>query len=453
MDYPKTRKADQIDDYHGVKVADPYRWLEDDNSAETLAWVKQQNQVTFEYLERIPYRSQLKQRLEELYNYPKYGIPSRSGACYLFSKNDGLQNQSVLYVQKGLEGTPRVLIDPNQLSTDGTVRLMAGEASRDGRYFAYYLSSGGSDWMEGHVLEIETGTVLKDDLRWLKVTGLDWFGDGFFYSRYDAPEGGHDFSSRNEEHKVYYHRLGTPQADDPLIYEDKAHPQRFHIVQTTEDERFAILTVSERGQGKDGNAVFFCDLSKFVPGHETAFTPIVGDVTNDRFHVVNNVGGRFLILTNKNAPNGRVALYDPALKLTHEHLESAWKDVVPETTETLSSASTQGGKLFVTYTRDVTSQPYVYSLDGKMENPIALPGPGTSSGFGGRREDADAFYAYSSFNYPSTIFRYDIATGKSTGSASLRSKASRRKTMRRSRSSTPAKTAPGCPCFWFSSED
>ena len=414
LDYPKTRKADQVDDYHGIKIADPYRWLEDDNSVETLAWVQAENQVTRDYLEKIPYRLQLKSRLEELYNYPKYGIPSRSGPYYLWSKNDGLQNQSVLYVQKGLEGTPRVLIDPNQLSADGTVRLMAGEASKDGGCFAYYLSSGGSDWLEGRVLEIETGTVLKDDLKWLKVTGLAWFGDGFFYSRYDAPEERHDLSSRNEGHKVYYHRLGTLQSDDRLIYEDKAHPQRFHTVQTTEDERFVILTVSERGQGKDGNALFFCDLSRFddLSRHTASFTPIVADVTNDRFHVVDNVGDRFLIQTNKNAPNGRVALYDPAHESNHDG--SAWKDVVPETTETLSSVSTQGGKLFVTYAKDVTSHPYVYSLDGKMENPIALPGPGTSGGFGGRREDTDAFYAYSSFNYPSTIFRYDIAARKST---------------------------------------
>ncbi|HET6219665.1 MAG TPA: S9 family peptidase, partial [Acidobacteriaceae bacterium] len=211
MQYPETRKDDQVDDYHGIKVEDPYRWLEDDNSAETMAWVSAQNRVTFDYLEQIPYRSRLKQRLQELYNYPKYGIPSRSGAHYLWSKNDGLQNQSVLYVQEGLEGTPRILIDPNQLSPDGTVRLMAGEASRDGRYFAYYLSSGGSDWLEGRVLEIETGRVLEDHLMWLKVTGLAWFRDGFFYSRYDAPEDGHDLSSRNHGHQVYYHRLGTAQ--------------------------------------------------------------------------------------------------------------------------------------------------------------------------------------------------------------------------------------------------
>jgi prolyl oligopeptidase len=413
VEYPETRKDNQVDDYHGIKVEDPYRWLEDDNSAETTAWVNAQNQVTRNYLEQIPYRSHLKQRLQELYNYPKYSIPSRSGAYYLWSKNDGLQNQSVLYVQKGLEGTPRVLLDPNQLSADGTVRLMAGEASRDGHYFAYYLSSGGSDWLDGHVLEIETGSALTDDLRWLKVTGLAWFGDGFFYSRYDAPQDGHNLSSRNDGHQVYYHGLGAAQADDRLVYEDKTHPQRFHTVQTTEDERFAILTVSERGEGKDGNALFFYDLSRFndlsrlrdLSEQEAAFTPIVVEVTNDRFQVIENFGDNFLILTNKDAPNGRVVLYDP---------EAGWKDVVPETADTLGSVSTQGGKLFITYARDVTSHPYVYSLDGEMENAIALPGPGTAAGFGGRQDDTSAFYAYSSFNYPSTIFRYDIANGEST---------------------------------------
>jgi prolyl oligopeptidase len=403
LNYPETRQADQVDDYHGTAVADPYRWLEDDNSAETQAWVTAQNQVTFDYLARIPYRSQLKQRLQELYNYPKYGIPHRTGGYYLWSKNDGLQNQSVLYVQKGLTDTPRVLIDPNQLSADGTVRLMTGEPSRDGRYLGYYLSSGGSDWQEGHVLEMETGVVLEDHLQWLKITGLAWFGDGFFYSRYDEPEDGHDLSSRNEGHKVYYHRVGTAQADDRLIFEDKAHPQRFHTLETTEGERFAILTVSERGQGKDGNALFFRDLS----APESGFVPIVGEVTNDSFHVIDNIGDRFLIMTNHGAPNGRVALYDP-----HRPAEE-WKVVLPETADTLSSVSTQGGKLFATYARDVTSHPYVYSLEGIMENAIALPGPGTAGGFGGRRDDSSAFYAYSSFNYPSTIFRYDLATKES----------------------------------------
>jgi prolyl oligopeptidase len=402
VEYPETHKGEQVDDYHGTSVADPYRWLEDDNSAETLAWVKAQNQVTQKYLAQIPFRGQLKQRLEELYNYPKYSVPSRSGVYYLWSKNDGLQNQSVLYVQEGLEGTPRVLIDPNQLSADGTVRLTAGEASGDGRYFAYYLSSRGSDWQEGHVLEIETGKVLGDHLQWLKVTGLAWFRDGFFYSRYDAPKDGHDLTSRNEGHQVYYHRLGTSQSQDRLVYENKTYPQRFHTVDTTEDERFAILTVSERGEGKDGNALFFLELSQ----PDWNFTPIVAEVTHDRFHVIDNLGDEFLIFTNQNAPNGRVALYNP--------FETTWKDIIPETTNTLSSASTQGGKLFVTYARDVTSQPYVYSLEGMRENGIVLPGPGTAGGFGGRSDDTSAFYAYSSFNYPSTIFRYDIATRQSS---------------------------------------
>jgi prolyl oligopeptidase len=402
VDYPYTRKDNQVDDYHGIQVADPYRWLEDDNSPETLAWVAAENQVTFDYLDQIPYRSQLKQRLQELYDYPKYGVPSRSGTYYFWSKNDGLQNQSVLHVQQGLDGTPRVLIDPNQLSPDGTVRLMAGEPSRDGRYFAYYLSSGGSDWLEARALEIESGNVLQDHLQWLKVTGLAWYGNGFFYSRYDAPQDGHDLSSRNEGHQVYYHRMGTAQTEDKLIYENRTYSQRFHILETTEDERFAILTVSERGQGKDGNALFFWDLSQPEP----AFTPIVAEVTNDRFDVIDNVGNRFLILTNQGSPNRRVALYDPQ--------QDTWTDVVPETTDTLSSVSTQGGKLFLTYSKDVTSHPYVYSLDGKMDHAIPLPGPGTAGGFGGRHDDTSAFYAFSSFNYPSTIFRYDIAAAQST---------------------------------------
>jgi prolyl oligopeptidase len=400
MNYPPTRKSDQVDDYHGTQVADPYRWLEDDNSSETFAWVTAENEVTFEYLKKIPYRPQIKQRLEELYNYPKYGLPARTGRHYLWSKNEGLQNQSVLFVQEGLEGTPRVLIDPNQLSTDGTVRLMAWEASKNGRYFAYYLSSGGSDWQQAYVLEIESGKVLPDQLKWIKVSALAWFADGFFYSRYDAPEDGHDLSSRNESHKVYYHRLGTQQADDELIYEDKARPQRFHTLQTTEDERFAILTISERGQGKDGNALFFIDLAR----GERVFKPIVAEISNDRYHVIDNIGDRFLIMTNQHAPNGRVTLYD----------QTAWHEVIPETDETLSAIATQGGKLFVTYSRDVTAHPYVYSLTGQSENAINLPGPGTAGGFGGHSEDTHAFYAYSSLNYPSTIFRYDIAAQTST---------------------------------------
>lgn len=403
LTYPVTRQVHQVDDYHGVKVADPYRWLEDDKSAETAEWVQAENRVTFAYFDRIPFRKQLRDRLEHLYNYAKYSEPFRRGDFFFYFKNDGLQNQSVLYSQKGLDGEPQVLLDPNKLSADGTVRLAAFAVSRDGRYLGYGLSSGGSDWEEAHVLEIATGKVLEDDLKWLKVTGISWAGNGFFYSRYDAPEAGHELSSKNENHKVYYHRVGSPQADDELVFEDKTHAQRFHIVSTTEDERFAILSVSDRGKGKDGNALFYRDLS----GNDKTFRPIVSEITDDRYDVIDNIGGRFLIQTNHGAPNNRVVLYDP------QSPDAAWADVVPEKPETLVSASTGGGKLFVTYLKDVTTRAYVYSLDGKLEKEIAFPGLGTAGGFGGNHDDRFVFYSFTSFNYPSTIFRYDIASRQS----------------------------------------
>ncbi len=273
LDYPQTRKSDHVDTYHGVQVPDPYRWLEDDNSAETAAWVEAQNKVTFGYLERIPYRAALKARLEALYNYPKYSAPSRKGDYFFFSKNDGLQNQSVLYIQKGLTGTPEVLIDPNTWSADGTSRLAAFSLSKDGKYAVVGISRAGSDWQEYGVMEVATKKMLPDKLEWVKVSGASWRGDGFFYSRYPAPAKGKELSSANENHQVYFHKVGTPQSADELVFQDPANPQRFHTVGTTEDERFAILNVSDRGKGKKGNALFVRDLSK----NETAFRPLIGD--------------------------------------------------------------------------------------------------------------------------------------------------------------------------------
>src|SRR5215475_11282260 len=254
--YPETKKVDVVDDYFGAKVPDPYRWLEDDNSPETMEWVKEQNKVTFDYLGKIPYRDQVKQRLTKLINYPKFGSPFRRGDTYFYYKNDGLQNQSVLYVQKGLQGTPEVLLDPNKLSADGTSRLVGFSLSKDGKYAAYAVSIGGSDWEDAYVMDIATKTKMTDTLHWLKVSGLSWQGHGFFYSRYPEPEKGKELSSKNENHKVYYHKLGTKQEEDELIYEQPSHPQQFNNVGTTEDERYAILDISERGKGKNGNAVF-----------------------------------------------------------------------------------------------------------------------------------------------------------------------------------------------------
>jgi prolyl oligopeptidase len=402
LQYPQTRKGDQIDDYHGTKIADPYRWLEDDNSLETAAWVQAENKVTFGYLESIPFRARVKQRLEALYNYPKYSAPFRKKDKFFFYKNDGLQNQNVLYVQTGLDGTPEVLIDPNAWSADGTARLTAFALSKDGKYAGYGISRSGSDWQEYFVMEVATKKTLSDTLHWVKVSGLSWYKDGFFYSRYDAPEKGHELSSKNENHKVFFHRVGTTQSEDELIYQDPTHPQRFHFVGTTDDERFAILNISERGTGKKGNALFYRDLSK----GEKTFTPIVAEIGDDDYVVVDDIGSSFLIQTNHHAPNGKVVLYNPETK--------SWKDILPEKPEPLEGAGTAGEKLFATYLKDVTTRAYVYDLDGKPENEIGLPGLGTAGGFGGERDDRFVFYTYTSFDSPPAIFRYDIDSRKSS---------------------------------------
>ncbi|MCX6143390.1 MAG: prolyl oligopeptidase family serine peptidase [Ignavibacteriales bacterium] len=405
LQYPQTKKVDHVDTYFGVKVADPYRWLEDDNSTETAQWVEAENKVTFGYLEKIPYRQQVKQRLENLYNYPKYTAPFRGGENFFFRKNDGLQNQSVLYVQKGLDGTPEVLIDPNKLSADGTSRLGAFALRRDGKYAVVGISRSGSDWQDFYVMKIDTKTYLSDTLNWIKVSGASWAGDAFFYSRYDAPEKGKELSSKNVNHRVYYHKLGTPQSADELIYEDSAHPERFNNVGTTEDGRFAILTSSERGSGKQGNSLYYRDLSK----GEKVFHPIVPTIGDDEFSVIDNVGDKFLIRTNKNAPNSKVVLVDP-----ENRERQNWKTILPEKPEPLQQAGAAGGKLFVTYLKDVSTRVHVYSLDGKLENEIKLPALGIAGGFGGQKDEKFVFYTFTSFTTPPSIYRYDIATKKST---------------------------------------
>jgi prolyl oligopeptidase len=402
IQYPRTRKVDHVDNYHGTQVADPYHWLEDDNSLETAKWVEEQNKVTFGYLEKIPFRSKIKERLERLYNYPKIGSPFRKGELYFFSKNDGLQNQSVIYVQKGLEGKPEVLIDPNKWSEDGTARLTALEFSKGGKYAGYGVSLSGSDWQEYRVMEVASRNILPDTLKWVKVSGMAWQGDGFYYSRYPEPPKGRELSTKNENHQVYFHKIGTAQSEDELVYQDAAHPQRFHNVGTTEDERFAILSVSDRGTGKKGNAIFYRDAKS---GDKT-FKPIVAEIGDDSFDVIDNAGDKFLVQTDKGAPNGKVALYDPKTE--------KWSDVLPEKAEPLQRAGAAGGKLFVTYLKDVATRAYVYSREGKLENEIELPGPGAAGGFGGNYDDKFLFYSFTSMNYPPTTFRYDIATKKST---------------------------------------
>jgi prolyl oligopeptidase len=400
--YPETKKVDVVDDYFGTKVPDPYRWLEDDNAPEVGAWVTAQNKVTFDYLDTIPYRAQIRKRLEKLLNYPRYSAPSRRGENFVFSKNDGLQNQSVYYIQKGLDGTPELLLDPNKFSTDGTSQLGGFALSESGKYVAYGISEGGSDWRDFYVLDVATRKPLTDHIEWVKFSGASWVGDeGFYYNRYPQPESGKKMAGKNEYQKIYYHKVGTPQSEDKLVYEDNEHPLRRQGVGVTEDQRFEIMSVSDSSAGKRGNSVFFRERGK-----DQAFTPIVADIGDDSYGVIDNVKNAFLIETDHGAPNGKVVLYDPAAK--------TWKDVLPERPEPLQTAGTAGGKLFATYLKDVTTRAYVYSLDGKLENEIQLPGLGSGGGFGGRNDDKFVFYSFTSFNYPPTIYKYDIATKKST---------------------------------------
>ncbi|MDQ3212252.1 MAG: prolyl oligopeptidase family serine peptidase [Acidobacteriota bacterium] len=403
LHYPATRKGDHVDTYHGTTVPDPYRWLEDDTSAETKAWVEAQNKVTFPYLEKIPFRGALQARVKELNDYERYTSPFRKGPYVFFRKNEGLQNQSVLYIQKGLTGTPEVLIDPNQWGE--TVVLTVFAPSKDAKYAVYGISQSGSDWQQFKVMELATKKTLPDTVEWVKVSGAAWHGDGFFYSRYPSPAEGREKASINEGHQVYFHNVGTPQSQDVLVFEDKENPQRFHTVKTTDDERFAILNVSDRGKGKDGNATYVRDLSK----GETTFKPVVGEIGNDTFAVLDNVGDQLLIQTNYKAPNGRVIRVH-----ADRPQEAQWAEVLREKPEPLQDAGTGGGKLFATYLKDVTTRAHVYALDGKLEHEVALPGPGVAGGFDGPKDATSVFYSFNSLTVPPTIYRYDIATKESS---------------------------------------
>lgn len=399
--YPATKKVIQLDNYHGTAVSDPYRWLEDDRSEETMNWVKAENEVTFGYLDKIPYRKTIYNQLEKVVNYPKYSAPSRKGEWFYFYKNDGLQNQSVLYRQKGLNGSPEEVIDPNKLSTDGTTRLSNFSLSKNGDYAVVGLSKGGSDWQEYGVMDMKTLKMLDDKVEWVKVSGAAWQGDGFYYSRYPKPEGS-ALAAKNENHQVFFHKIGTTQAEDKLIYEDKNNPQRFHTVATSDDETFAFLTISDRSKGKDGNSLYFMKKG------ETKFTPIVSEITNFDYGIVDNDGDNLIMSTNENAPNRKIMLVNS--KMLNK---TKWKVLVPETKEVLEGVATAGKKLFLSYLKDVATRTLVYNYAGKQENEIPYPTLGTAGGFSGEKDDKFAFYVFTSFTFPPTIYRYDISTKSS----------------------------------------
>jgi len=402
IQYPPTERGNQVDNYFGKKVADPYRWLEDDTSAKTEAWVKEQNTVTNHYLSAIPFRDKIKKRLTELWDYPKNSAPQKEGEYFLSYKNNGLQNQSVLYVQKGLKGKAEVLLDPNKLSSDGTVALQATAFSKKQKYFAYAVSASGSDWQEIYVMDFESRKLLKEKLEYVKFTGISWAGDeGFYYSGYDRPKNeATKFSAKTEFQKIYFHKIGTEQSADKLVYEDKEHPLRYVGASLTEDERFLVLGISE---GTDGSEIKVKDLSN--PAHKGFITLVPGFATNAS--VIDNVGAQLLVQTNDGAPNYKVVLMDPA------NLKAEAKIIIPEQHEKLEGVSTGGGKIFASYLRRACTNVMQYNTEGTLERKIELPGLGTASGFGCYKEDDYFFYTFTSYVYPPTVFKYDIKSGQS----------------------------------------
>ena len=408
IDYPTTRKDSTAGDtLHGVFVADPYRWLENDTSAETAAWVKAQNAVTSAYIDSIPYRDAIAKRYEELYNYPKLGGPMKVGDLYFIWKNSGLQNQFVINVRKGLDGEDQVFIDPNAVDPAGTTTFSPVGYSNDHRYMAVGVQKAGSDWQDITVYDLSTLKQLPDVLKWAKFSGAAWYKDGFFYSRYPEPAKGTELSAASKFQKVYYHKLGDPQEKDALVWENKENGDLYVSVGLTEGEEFASLTIST---GTDGYETYFHDMRGGVmPTPATRWIPLQQGFDH-KTSIVDFVPatGKFLVMTEVDAPNYRLVEVDP----TKPEVAN-WKDIIPHKKDLLQGVSTGGGILFAEYLKDATSRFYRYQLDGTGEQAIALPDIGSAGGFGGERNDTFGFYSFTSFTDPGSIYKYDYATGKS----------------------------------------
>jgi len=398
--YPPTAKVDTVDEYFGVRVPDPYRWLESDTSEATAGWVKSQNEVTFSYLDKITYRDKIKDRLEKLFNYERLTAPFKEGQYFYFYKNDGLQNHSVLYRKKTADGPPEVFLDPNTFSKDATTALAGISFSKDGSLVAYQVSEGGSDWRKAIVMRAEDKTILEDTLVDLKFTGIAWRGNaGFYYSSYDKPKGS-ELSAKTQYHKVYYHKLGTSQKQDKLVFGGEQTPRRYIGAYLTEDERFLIISAST---STTGNELYIQDLND----PKGKLITMVDNFDSEH-GIVANEGSRLIIETNLNAPNRKVVVTDFSMP-TPEN----WKDIIPET-ENVLSARSAGKKIFANYMVDVKTQVKQFDLNGKLERTIELPAIGTANGFGGKEEDKEVYYTFTSFTYPPTIYKYDIGSGKST---------------------------------------
>jgi len=403
LTYPKAKTVDQVDDYHGTKVSDPYRWLEDTDSADTHAWVEAENKVTFGYLEQIPYRSAIRERLLKLWNYERFTVPGQQGGRYFFQHNDGLQNQNVLLVAESLNAEPRVLLDPNTLSSDGTVAL-AGEAiTDDGKLLAYGTAASGSDWEEWHVRDIDSGKDLPDLIRWVKFSGASWSkdGKGFYYSRYDEPKGT-ALRDANYFQKLYYHTVGTPQSDDKLIYERPDNKELGFGGAVTDDGHYLVIFVWQGTSPK--NRLYYKDLTQ--PNSEVV--KLLDDFDAE-YRFIDNDGPVFWIRTDLDSPRGRLIAID-----TRHPEKSNWKTVVPQGPDKLEEANVVDNLFLISYLKDAKTEVRVHDLKGKFLRNVDLPGIGTAAGFGGKRTYKETFYSFTSFISPTTIYRYEPSTGKST---------------------------------------
>lgn len=402
LTYPDTKMVDTVDTYFGVEVKDPYRWLEDDRSKETGEWVKEENKVTFDYLEKIPFRKELKDRLSELWNYEKVSAPFHEGEYTYFYKNNGLQNQFVLYRYKTGDDpdTAKVFLDPNTFKKDGTISLGETSFSRDGSKFAYSISEGGSDWRKVLVLDALENKILGDTLKDVKFSGLSWKGEeGFYYSSYDKPTGS-ELSAKTDQHKVYYHKLGTPQSEDKVVFGATPEEKHRYIgASVTEDDKYLVVSAST---STSGNKLFIKDLSK----PNSKFVTVLNNTDNDSY-VLDNVGPKLYIVTNKNAPNKKVVVVDAANPSPEN-----WKDLIPET-ENVLNVSTGGGYIFANYMKDAVSQIKQFDYDGKLVREIELPGVGTAAGFGAKKEDKELYYSFTNYVTPPSIYKYDLESGNS----------------------------------------
>jgi prolyl oligopeptidase len=403
LTYPQPRRSDQVDDYHGTKVADPYRWLEDTDSAETHAWVEAENKLTFGYLEQIPYRQAIHERLTKLWNYERFTTPSQHGGRYFFQHNTGLQQQNVLLVAESLNAEPRVLFDPNTLSPDGTVALAGTAISDDGKLMAYGIATSGSDWNEWHVRDVDTGKDLPDDLKWVKFSGASWTkdGKGFYYSRYAEPTGA-TLRDTNYFQKLYFHRLGTAQSEDKLIYERPDVKEMMFGGGVSDDGRYLIITIVKDTSSK--NSLYYKDLTQ-------PDSPVVKliDTFEAQYSFIDNDGPVFWFQTDLDAPRGRVIAIDT------RHPERAnWKTLIAQGPDKLEFANTISNSFFLGYLKDARTEVRVHDLTGAFLRNVDLPGIGTSAGFGGKRSDKETFYAFTSFITPATVYRYDPQAGKSS---------------------------------------